>query len=90
METIPNYNHGILCRHGKQFWNGSPPQCAFNTDGTFRSDNWNCFLLNKIGQLWKSEHKNSWGTSLWDDDQNYGVFTFQIWLVIVTCVGHWC
>jgi hypothetical protein len=66
---------GILCRHGKQNWNGSPPYCAFNLDGTFRDDNWNCFLINKLRRFCNQHEDNysPYGTYWYDNDDCAGV-----------------
>lgn len=39
------------CRHGKRDWMGSDPICAFDSKGTFLSENWNCRLLNRVAFL---------------------------------------
>jgi len=41
----------MLCRHGKQDWQGSPPLCAFDENGNFQESNWNCFLMNALRDL---------------------------------------
>ena len=41
----------MLCRHGKKDWNGSDPKCAFDEEGKFREENWNCFLLTAVRGL---------------------------------------
>jgi hypothetical protein len=48
----------MLCKHGEKHWKGDDPVCAFDENGEFTNDNWNCFLLNTVRGLmnqWKDE-----------------------------------
>lgn len=74
------------CRHGKQEWDGSPPTCAFRSDGKFNRGNWNCRLMSKLRALGDS---TSWdgsrpeysprspGVRIWDDDNNISVIPLK-------------
>ncbi len=73
----------LLCRHGEQKWNGQAPGCGFNEDGSFREDNWNCFLLNAVRRLMNQHEENCpYGKCWWDDDQWQGV-------LYVPCGDNW-
>ena len=65
----------MLCRHGKQDWCGDPPECAFDENGNFTSDNWNCFLMNALRRLLDpmAVENFPYGTYFWDEDENTGV-----------------
>ncbi len=78
----PNY---LLCRHGEKDWNGGDPECAFDKEGKFREDNWNCFLMSKVrclmGQRWFGSREDTMpGYFWWDEDQNYGVLYIRSWI----------
>lgn len=66
----------LLCRHGKKEWKGCDPVCAFDEDGKFRENNWNCHLMNKVRSLmgqWVPDEDKAPGNYWWDDDQSYGI-----------------
>lgn len=53
----------MICKH----WKKKPsefidePKCAFNVDGSFNTDNWNCALMNKLRDLAELNE-------VWNDD----------------------
>ena len=70
----------ILCRHGEKHWNGSDPECAFDEEGKFREENWNCFLLNTVRSLMNQhffvddvDTDCPYGKCWWDEDSYQGV-----------------
>lgn len=36
------------CLERGQDWDGDPPRCAFDKDGNFTADNWNCATMNEL------------------------------------------
>jgi len=65
----------MLCRHGEKHWNGSDPECAFDEEGVFRDNNWNCFLLNTVRSLMNQDDDEGcpYGKCWWDADEYQGV-----------------
>lgn len=39
------------CEERGKTWEGEDPICAFNDDGLFNKENWNCALLNELREL---------------------------------------
>lgn len=40
-----------LCVTRGKTWRGDDPRCGFNSDGSFRLDNWNCATLNELARV---------------------------------------
>lgn len=54
----------MICKHWKKIPSNfaSQPRCAFNADGSFNSDNWNCALMNKLRDLAEE-------SEVWNEDE---------------------
>lgn len=40
-----------LCENRGKTWEGDNPKCAFDENGVFNSDNWNCATMNKLRDI---------------------------------------
>jgi len=49
-----------LCRKRGKTWKGSNPVCAFDENGKFVYDNWNCAMMNKLRELIDNPNVISW------------------------------
>jgi len=62
----------MKCKHWaeipKEF--GSKPECAFNKDGSFNPDNWNCNLMNELRDAAQD-------VEVWAEDEHMAVLAFQ-------------
>jgi len=65
-----------MCNERGKTWSGSAPRCAFQNDGVFSKDNWNCATCNAIRDLISQDDEDERPLSishLWADDQNYAI-----------------
>ncbi|SET43303.1 hypothetical protein SAMN05216389_11158 [Oceanobacillus limi] len=81
------------CKSRGKTWEGSDPKCAFDSEGNFLSDNWNCgtmnelrFIANEIGTVNRDD--NSCGTIGYvpvdndfapDDFDTFGGYIVMMW-----------
>lgn len=40
-----------LCQERGKTWEGADPRCAFDDNGIFNKDNWNCATMNKLRNI---------------------------------------
>lgn len=40
-----------LCKERGKTWSGDDPKCAFDENGIFKGDNWNCATMNKLRNI---------------------------------------
>jgi len=61
----------------------SAPECAFNEDGSFNPDNWNCFLMNKLREAVGEKE-------VWSEDQYMTILPFidDLKFAILTYYKH--
>lgn len=63
---------------GEDWTFGSPRRCAFNEDGTFTSENWQCATLEELlahrGDCWTRGPGCPRGTHIHGDDESLDVF----------------
>src|SRR5277367_6706900 len=63
-----------LCERRIKDWVGDDARCAFNSDGTFAADNWNCEMMNRLRKSCEdSLFTGSSQATLYTDDQTLGV-----------------
>lgn len=63
----------MICRHWREIPKcfESKPSCAFSTDGYFKSNNWNCKLMNKLRGYFDVH-----GLTIFHNDENLSVVNF--------------
>jgi len=69
--TLRNSSGPVLCKHWEKVPEcfGSPPECAFNKDGSFNPDNWNCGLMDKLRD---AAHENE----VWSEDEHMAIIPY--------------
>jgi hypothetical protein len=81
------------CEERGKTWEGSDPKCAFDDNGVFNGDNWNCATMNKLRNIaeeletgWRDD--NSCGSIGYvpmdndyapDDFNTYGGYIVMMW-----------
>ena len=63
----------MRCRHGDLPENWSEPECAFDEEGNFIDDNWNCLLMSKVRCLCNQWDEHNPGFNLWHEDEYMGI-----------------
>lgn len=53
-----------MCMERGKDWEGSDPNCAFDENGTFKKDNWNCATMNELRYI---AEKNNTSFRYWDE-----------------------
>jgi hypothetical protein len=67
----------MKCRHGGKIGaNWSDRQCAFNEEGKFIKDNWNCALMNQL-RVEDENHGEIQYKHAYSDDQNCLIIPFD-------------
>lgn len=69
----------MKCRHGKKDWTGQDPKCAFDEDGNFLKDNWNCILLDKL--------RND-ANEIWSEDNHCAILPYSGEFIILSYYKH--